>query len=113
MRRLIAVVALGFVTCTGVFAQATAEISGTVKDQTGAVLPGAEIKATQTETGIERTTISNETGSYVLPNLALGPERVEDGLPGIRKVVQTGGGLEGNSRPVRDRVLETRPVSGQ
>ena len=37
---------------TEVWAQATAQISGTAKDQSGAVLPGVEIKATQAETGI-------------------------------------------------------------
>ena len=38
--------------CGTVWAQATAQIGGTVKDQTGAVLPGVEVTATQTETGI-------------------------------------------------------------
>ena len=35
---------------TNVWAQATAEISGTARDQSGAVLPGVEIRVTQTET---------------------------------------------------------------
>jgi hypothetical protein len=60
-----------------VWAQGTAQINGTVKDQTGAVLPGAEITATQTETGIARNTIANEAGLFALPNLAVGPYRVE------------------------------------
>ena len=47
---------------------ATAQISGTVTDQSGAVLPGVEITATHTETGVSRNTVSNETGVYVLPN---------------------------------------------
>ena len=37
--------------CGNVWAQATAQISGTVRDQSGAVLPGVEVTATQTETG--------------------------------------------------------------
>src|SRR5262245_61004985 len=57
------------------WAQATAQISGAVQDQSGAVLPGVEITATQTETGVSRMTVSNETGYYVLPNLPLGPYR--------------------------------------
>src|SRR5262245_56283504 len=82
------------------WAQATAQISGTVKDQSGAVLPGTEITATQTETGITRNTISNETGSYVLSNLAVGPYRLEVALPGFRTYVQTGIVLQVNSNPV-------------
>src|SRR5687767_5745417 len=77
-------------TCGSAWAQATAQISGRVQDQTGAVLPGAEITATQTGTGIARTTITNETGSYVLTNLAIGPYRLEAVLPGFRTFVQTG-----------------------
>src|ERR671938_2971 len=60
-------------TCPSAWAQATAQISGTVKDQSGAVLPGVEITATQTDTQIARMTVSNETGSFVLPNLPVGP----------------------------------------
>ena len=53
------------------WAQVTAQISGTVRDQSGAVLPGVEISATQTETGIVRKVVTNETGFYVLSNLAI------------------------------------------
>ena len=53
---------LGFMTSGVILAQGTAQISGAVQDSSGAVLPGAEITATQTETGVSRTTITNETG---------------------------------------------------
>src|SRR5262245_64056026 len=72
------------------WAQATAEISGTVKDASGAVLPGVEVTVTQTETGVVRNTVTNETGSYVMPNLPIGPYRLEATLPGFRTFVQTG-----------------------
>src|SRR5262245_14073180 len=91
--------------------QATAQISGTVKDQTGAVLPGVEINATQTETGITRSTVTNETGTYVLPNLPLGPYRVEATLPGFRTFVQTGIVLQVNSSPVINPLLEVGQVA--
>jgi len=60
----------------------------TVTDQSGAVLPGVEITATQADTGVARTTVSNETGAYVLPNLAVGPYRLEASLPGFRTFAQ-------------------------
>src|SRR5262245_31442991 len=96
-----------------VWAQATAQISGTVKDQSGAVLPGVEITATQTDTGIVRTTVTNETGSYVLPNLAVGPHRLEAALPGFRTFVQTGIVLQVNASPVINPILEVGQVSEQ
>src|SRR5262249_6628856 len=78
------------VSCAGAWAQATAQISGTVRDQSGAVLPGVEITATQTETGISRNTITNETGTFVMPNIVVGPYRLEAALPGFRTYAQTG-----------------------
>src|SRR5438552_17034838 len=101
------------VSCASLWAQATAQISGTVKDQTGAVLPGVEVKATQTDTGIDRTTITNETGSYVLPNLVTGPYKVEASLPGFRSFVQHGIVLQVNTAPVLNPVLEVGQVSEQ
>ncbi len=91
----------------------TAQISGTVKDTTGALLPGAEVRATQTETAIARSTVSNETGAYVLPNLPIGPYRLEVSLPGFRTFVQTGIVLEVNSNPVINATLDVGQQSQQ
>src|SRR5262245_35305187 len=78
--------------CATVLAQAasTAQIDGLVRDQTGAILPGAEISVTQTDTGLSRSTLTNETGTYVLTNLPTGPYRLEVSLPGFRTYVQSG-----------------------
>src|SRR5438046_4690586 len=73
-----------------VFGQAVSQISGTVKDDSGAVVPGVEITATQTETGARRTAMTDESGSYILPNLPLGPYRLEASKAGFRSYVQTG-----------------------
>src|SRR5437016_9765152 len=99
--------------CASVFAQATAQISGTARDQSGAVLPGVEIKATQTETGIRRDVVTNETGSYVLTNLPIGPYRLEAALPGFRTFLQTGIVLEVNSNPAINVTLEVGQVTEQ
>src|SRR5438128_277833 len=99
--------------CGNVWAQATAQISGAVQDQSGAVLPGVEVTATQTETGVRRTTVTNETGTYVLPNLPLGSYRLETALPGFRTFVQTGIVLQVNSNPAIKIVLQVGQVSEQ
>ena len=57
--------------------QGTAQINGSVTDSSGAAIPGAEIKATQTATGTVRTATSGADGGYVLPNLPIGPYLVE------------------------------------
>src|SRR5438105_2245429 len=99
--------------CVDAWAQATAQINGTAKDQSGAVLPGVEIKATQTETGVSRNTVTNETGSFVLPNLAIGPYRLEASLPGFRTFAQTGIVLEVNGNPTFNVTMEVGQVSEQ
>ena len=60
-----------------VFAQAVSQITGSVKDSSGAVVPGVELTATQTDTGTKRSATTDAAGSFVLPNLALGPYRLE------------------------------------
>src|SRR5947209_4242923 len=97
--------------CSSVWAQATAQISGTVKDQSGAVLPGVEVTATQTGTGIARMAVTNETGSYVLPNLPIGPYRLEATLPGFRSFVQTGIVLQVNGNPEINVVMAVGQVA--
>ncbi len=96
-----------------VWAQATAQISGIVRDQSGAVLPGVEITATQTDTGISRTAVTNETGEYVLPNLSVGPYKIEAALPGFRTYVQTGIVLQVSTNPNVNITLEIGQVSEQ
>jgi len=82
-----------------------ARLNGTVFDAQGGVLPGVTVTATQTDTGLVRTTVSNETGSYSLPNLPLGPYRLEATLSGFRTFAQTGIVLQVNSSPVVNPVL--------
>src|SRR5437762_1075660 len=117
MKRVVLVLCCALIICvlTGVtlWAQATAQISGAVKDQSGAVLPGVEITATQTETGIARSAVTNETGSYVLSNLVVGPYRMEAALPGFRTYVQSGIVLQVNASPVINIVLEVGQVAEQ
>ena len=99
------------VACTVVWGQSTAQVSGTVRDQSGAVLPGVEVTATQTATGIARSVVTNETGSYVLPNLPVGPYRLEASLPGFRSFAQTGIVLQVDANPVINIVLQVGQVA--
>jgi hypothetical protein len=59
-------------------------ISGRVTDQSGGVLPGATVTATNTGTGVGRTTVTSTTGDFALPDLALGTYTVEVSLEGFQ-----------------------------
>src|SRR5256886_15499402 len=113
MRRVILLCLLFCVLSYTLWAQSTAQISGTVKDQSGAVLPGVEITATQTATGAKRSVVSNETGNYVLASLPLGPYMMEAGLPGFKTYVQSGIVLQVNASPEINITLQVGQVTDQ
>ena len=50
-------------------AQAAATLSGTVADETGAVIPGAEIIITNPATGLQRRLLTDEEGHFIFPLL--------------------------------------------
>src|ERR1051326_2323493 len=99
--------------CLWAQAVSTAQITGSIKDQTGAVLPGAEVTVTQTDTQAKRTAVSDEAGSYILANLPIGPYRLEVSLPGFRAYVQSGIVLQVGSNPLIPIVLAVGQVSEQ
>src|SRR6185503_1958810 len=74
--RLIALVVcllLSFIFLNSVYAQgATATLSGVVIDQTGAVIPGANIAVISIAQGFQRTTAANNEGIFVVPLLPPG-----------------------------------------
>ncbi len=77
---------------SAVLAQAVnnAQIHGVVQDSTGAVVSGAQIKATQIDTGQVLSTVSGSDGSYVLPGLPVGSYSLEVIAPAFSKYLQTG-----------------------
>ena len=83
----------------------TAQISGRVTDASGAVLPGVTVTATQTETQFVRTTVTNEVGAFTLPNLPVGPYRLEAALQGFQTFAQIGHHAAGERQPRVDPAL--------
>ena len=61
----------------------TGRVTGLVLDQTGAVLPGATVTLTGTGTGVARTTVTDESGRYVVANLQPGPYTAKVELSGF------------------------------
>src|SRR5918992_1624814 len=86
-------------------AQATAQLNGRVTDESGAVLPGVTVTATQTDTGLTRSVVTDGEGAYLMPNLPTGPYRLEVALQGFRTYVQTGIVLQVGGTPTINAVL--------
>src|SRR5215468_8470928 len=67
------------------FAQSSsARLSGTVNDASGAVLPGVEVKATNSATGVVTTVLSNDAGAYNFASLLPGVYTISASLPAFQ-----------------------------
>ncbi|MBI3682241.1 MAG: TonB-dependent receptor [Acidobacteria bacterium] len=74
------------------------QISGTVFDASGAVVPGAEVTVRQTATGNTRKFTSNESGYYVAADLLPGLYEVGVEKAGFKRYVEAGINLSANMR---------------
>ncbi|MBI4481276.1 MAG: TonB-dependent receptor [Acidobacteria bacterium] len=68
----------------------TGTISGTVMDETGAVLPGVSLTVKNVATGIARTLVTSDQGTYRATALDLGDYEVQAELPGFQTAVRSG-----------------------
>lgn len=88
-----------------------AQIQGRVTDPSGAAVAGATVTATQVDTGTTRTVTTNTDGAYVLPNLPLGPYRVQVSAKNFKDYVQKGLVLRVGDTPTMDVALQVGSVS--
>src|SRR4051794_17092084 len=93
-RRLFAFVV--FLSLAGLALAQTSQgrISGTVTDSTGAVLVGAKVSVSNTDTGLERDTTTGSSGDFVVPNLPPGPYVVVVSAPSFKRLERSGVRLE-------------------
>ncbi|HYR86343.1 MAG TPA: TonB-dependent receptor [Terriglobia bacterium] len=77
-----------------------AALSGTVSDAAKALIPGVNITATNTETGVVSMALTNETGTYNIPSLLPGVYKVSAELPGFQTLTFTDVRL-GNAAQIR------------
>jgi len=68
----------------------TGRIVGTINDVSGAVIPGADVVVRNPTTGLTRSVITNESGTYQVPLLPPAVYEVEASLAGFRKEVRSG-----------------------
>ncbi len=96
-----------------------ATLAGTVTDQSGAVVAGANVKVTNEGTNIATTVQTNENGRYFAPSLKPGVYTVAASRSGFKTVVNSGVTLQVNQAARLDltlqvgEVTETVTVSGE
>ena len=82
---------LAIVTCGVVRAQSTtASLIGIVRDPSGAAVPGVDVTAQNVATSFQRSTVTDDTGAYLIPNLPVGGYTVTAQKAGFSKSLQRG-----------------------
>jgi len=84
----------------------TGTLTGTLRDSSGAALPGATLEARHAETGLLRSTVTGARGVWVLAALPPGTWSVRASLPGFRPLLREGLALAVGDTAVVDGVLE-------
>src|SRR2546430_30217 len=90
-----------------------ATIQGLVTDPKRAVIPEASVTATNTETNVQRTAITGESGIYVSPNLPPGRYRVQVVRPGFKTSVHEGINLVVGQQLTLNTFLEAGEITEQ
>lgn len=92
-------------------AQTTTTLFGTVTDKTGAVIPGAQVTATNTATNFTRTAQTNQEGAYRMDFMPVGDYTVEISANGFRTAKQTGVVLQINVPARADARLDVGQIT--
>jgi len=92
-------------------AVANAKVTGEVTDPSGAAVTGAAVKMTETEKGVSHETKTDANGRYTLPNLPVGPYRLEASESGFKTYTQTGIVLQVGDNPEINIKLQVGSIS--
>src|SRR5271166_1458615 len=92
-------------------ASITGSISGVVSDKSGAVISGATVVATDTQTGVQTTQNTDAKGFYNLPTLAVGTYNLEIKHAGFKTFRQTGLVIDANSALRADASLDVGSIN--
>ena len=93
--------------------QTSGTVVGTVRDDTGGVIPGVSVEATNVNTGIVRTVLSDDEGRYRASNLAPGSYEVSAELVGFQRLVRTGITVTIGAEQLVDLTLSVGELSNQ
>jgi hypothetical protein len=110
-RATVAWCAMLLMVTVSVFAQGVAEITGTIRDSTGGVLPGVSVTITSTATNAQRHAVTNSDGVYDLPALSPGAYTVAAELEGFQAQTRRGVVLQVQQVARIDFTLDTGAVT--
>src|SRR4029077_2392019 len=80
-----------------VWCSATGSISGVVQDPSGRIVPGVDVVAVNTGTGLKWTVTTNAAGFYSFQAMPVGTYELDVSKPGFKHYRQTGLVLNVNS----------------
>jgi hypothetical protein len=108
LARTLLLAATAFAVLAGVAAAQAVRgtLLGAIHDAQGAPVPGVTVTAIETQTNVSRSTVTNESGNYVFPNMKDGIYRVETALTGFKKFSRDGVEVKVNSTVRVDIALE-------
>ena len=104
---------LFFPFATALFAQVSADLSGTVTDQSSSVVSGAAVKATNADTGAARDTVSDAQGHYQFFSLPVGNYEIRADKTGFAEAVRAGVHLVVGQSATVDLALRVGEASQQ
>jgi len=96
----------GFIGGSVAYAEVGGKITGVVKDQSGAVIPGAGVVVTNTQTGAKLSATTDEEGAFTFPVLAVGEYQVDVTIDGFQPYRKKGLAIDINSALVLDVTLQ-------
>ncbi len=102
-----AVVSMALLAPHAAFAQASAGVTGTVSDATGAVIPGATVTITNEATSISSNTVTTDTGTYSFKGVLPGRYDLTVEAAGFKKHINTGVNIEVSRVATIDVSLQT------
>jgi hypothetical protein len=87
-------------------AEVGGKITGVVKDQSGAVIPGAAVVVTNTQTGAKLSATTDQEGAFTFPVVAVGEYQVDVTIDGFQPYRKKGLIIDINSALVLDVTLQ-------
>ena len=88
--RAIAPILLALAAATPLSGQSFGSITGTITDNSGAVVPGVAVTATRTTTGTQTTVTANSSGLYIFPSVPPADYTITAVASGFERYVQSG-----------------------